>query len=93
MNIQDENYSVGKGYGSYNEHNKGTDSHYKRGSYYSSKGIVDVYAQSDKKYGNYINLSFVYNGTHYSRCIRKSKSISDKALSTRANQFVKSIFI
>lgn len=91
MKIKDENYSVGKGHGSYVEHNKGESTHYKRGSYYSLKGIVDVYAENDSIHGIFINMSFVYNGTLYSRCIYKSKSISDKALSTRANQFVKSL--
>lgn len=90
MEIRDEQYKTGKGHGSYVEHDKGKETHHKRGSFYSPKGLVDVYADLYKNKA-FINLTFLHNGTTYSRCIYGSKSISDKALSTRANQFVKSL--
>ncbi len=92
MKITDNNYKQSKGKGSYVEHNRDDSVSYKRGHFYSPKGIVDVYADQWKgKY--FINMSFVFNGVHYSRSISNAPSINDKALSTRANQFVKSLFI
>ncbi len=90
MKLSNKTETINKPYGCYEER-ESAGFKYKSGVYYHPKGIVSVYASAFKT--NFIMFSFIYNGTKYERKITGSKSISDKAINTRANQFVKSLFI
>jgi hypothetical protein len=92
MKMRDESYSKKKGYGSYTTHNT-TVGTYVAGCYISPNGIVRVYAEpkGGKNKKGLIALTYSRNGRVYYRSIRGINSISDKALSTRANQFIKSL--
>ena len=96
MKILDENYSAKKPYGNYVHVGTGP-LRYKRGNYFSPNGIISVYAQKarpgEDKSNSIIRLDFVYNGRVHYRTIRGVTTISDQALSIRANQFVKSVIL
>ncbi len=93
MRIEDESYTGKKGYGNYNTHKTSEGYKYVTGAYVSPNGVVRVYAEpkDEKRKFSLISLTFSTDGRVYYRSIKGNKSISDKALSTRANQFVKQI--
>ena len=93
MKIKDESFSEKKGYSSYSSYTSDDGCIWKKGVYVSPNGIVRVYAEPKcgRRKESIISLSFSINGRVYYRTITGNKTISDRALSVRASQFVKHV--
>ena len=93
MKTNDENWAMGKPFGSIRNHRDNGRIAYKTGEYHHENGTVTIYQQGydredGKKDDKYLMLTFYKNGRGYYRTIR-GKTYSDIGIARKAGEFVR----